>query len=99
MILAYPIDLSGKSSATLTFSWFIESNWDSGEYIALDVYDGTWHEVEILRGNVDQENVWHNVNVDLSGYMVDNFSIHFRAKVSRSSEDGHVDNVKITRYL
>jgi len=99
LALASSIDLSGKSSATLTYSWFIERNWDSGEYIALDVYDGSWHEVAKLRGNVDQENVWHNVNVDLSDYLVDNFKIRFRAKVDRSSEDGHVDNVKIISYL
>ena len=93
-----PIDLSGKSTATLTYSWFIERNWDKGEYIALDVYDGSWHEVKKLKGNEDPENTWHHETIDLSSYMASNFKIRFRAKVSRSSEDGHVDNVKIVSY-
>lgn len=95
LTMADAIDLSGKTSATLTFSWFIESSWDSGEYIALDVFDGTWYEVKRLRGNVDPENVWHHETIDLSSYMVSGFKIRFRAKVSRSNEDGNVDNVKI----
>ena len=99
LTLKNSIDLSGKSSATLTYSWFIERSWDSGEYIALDVYDGSWQQVAILRGNVDQENVWHHETIDLSSYMSSNFKLRFRAKVSRSNEDGHVDNVKIISYL
>ncbi len=90
-----PIDLSGKEDATLTFSWFIESRWDDGEYIACDVYDGSWHEIRVIRGNVDTENVWHHESVNLSAYMVSNFKIRFRAKVSSSREDGNVDDVKI----
>ena len=95
LTMANAIDLSGKASATLTFSWFIERAWDSGEYIALDIYDGRWHEVKRLRGNVDQENVWHHETIDLTPYIVNNFQIRFRAKVSSSREDGNVDNVTI----
>lgn len=90
------IDLSGITSATLTYSWFIESNWDSGEYIALDMYNGiSWTEVKRLRGNVDTENIWHHETIDLSDYLVNGFKIRFRAKVSDSTEDGNIDNVKI----
>ena len=99
LTMADSIDLSGKSTATLTYSWFIERNWDKGEYIALEVYDGSWHEVKKLKGNEDPENTWHHETIDLSSYMASNFKIRFRAKVSRSSEDGHVDNVKIISYL
>ncbi len=35
--LTAPIDLSGYSSAELTFDWLIESGFDSGEYLSLDV--------------------------------------------------------------
>ena len=95
LTMASSIDLSGKSSATLTYSWYIERGWDTGEYIALDVYDGSWQQVAILRGNVDPEGVWHHETIDLTSYMNSDFKIRFRAKVSRSNEDGHVDNVKI----
>ncbi|MFC1715382.1 S8 family serine peptidase [Candidatus Poribacteria bacterium] len=96
LTMANPIDLFGKASATLTFSWFIESGWDGGEYIALDFYDGSWHEFKALRGNVDTEHVWHDETIDLGGYLVSNFKIRFRATVSSSKEDGFVDNVRIT---
>ncbi|MFC1716754.1 tandem-95 repeat protein [Candidatus Poribacteria bacterium] len=98
LTMANPINLAGKSDPTLTFSWFIESRWDSGEYIALDVSDDggvSWHEIGVLRGNVNTEGVWHHESVNLSAYMVSNFKIRFRAKVSKSNEDGNVDNVRI----
>jgi hypothetical protein len=90
------IDLSGKASAMLTFSWYIEDSWDRGDYLAFDIYDGTWHEVKRLSGNEDQENVWYHETIDLTPYMVSSFKIRFRATVSNSVEDGNVDNVKIT---
>ncbi|MCP4782851.1 MAG: tandem-95 repeat protein, partial [Fuerstiella sp.] len=95
--LANPIDLTTYQSAELTFSWYIESGFDSGEYIALDLFDGTnWNEADSLNGNVDQENVWHNETITIDGsYLVDDFQLRFRSKVSRSSEDGFVDNVQI----
>ena len=99
LTLAHAIDLSGKSSATLNYSWFIERTWNTGEYIALDVYDGTWHEVSRLRGNVDQENAWNYKTIDLTPYMTNNFKIRFRAKVSHSIDDGNIDNVKIVSVL
>ena len=99
LTMSNAIDLSGKSGATLTFSWFIESSWDRGEYIALDVFNGaTWTQITSLRGNVDTENVWHHETIDLTGYINSNFKIRFRARVSSSSEDGNVDNVKIISY-
>ena len=99
--MANPLDLTGYGSAELTFSWYIESSFDSGEYIALDLYDGSsWNEVASLQGNVDQENVWHNETITIDGnYLVADFLARFRAKVSSSREDGFVDNVKIEGTL
>ncbi len=97
-----PIDLSGKTSATLTFSWFIESNWDSGEYICLDIFaNGAWDNgvpgsARCLDGDVDAQNVWHNENINLASYLTNDFKIRFRATVSSSREDGNVDNVVVS---
>ncbi|MHA1971479.1 MAG: hypothetical protein ACTSW1_00720 [Candidatus Hodarchaeales archaeon] len=38
-----PIDLSGQTDVTLKFAWGVHGI-DSGEYLSLDIYDGTWHE-------------------------------------------------------
>ncbi len=99
LTLANPLDLSGYSTAELTFSWYIESSWDTGEYIAVDVYNGSWQEVDRLQGNVDVENTWHHETISLDNYLTAGTQIRFRASVSDSTEDGNVDNVKIVGTL
>ena len=90
------INLSGTSQATLTFSWLIESGLDTGEYLALDLWNGTtWVEAAKLRGNVDPENVWHDEVIDLSDYLIGDFKLRFRGKMSLSREDANVDVVRI----
>ena len=96
LTLANAINLAEKTSATLTFDWLIERGLDSGEYLCLDLYDGEWHEYDCLDGNVDPENVWHRGAIDLSSYLVSDFNVRFRAKMSNSLEDANVDNVIIT---
>jgi subtilisin family serine protease len=102
------IDLAGKSSALLTFSWFIEGNWDNGEYICLDMYYNlAWHNgVPGTKDCIDgtsntslgpEENQWFHESVDLTPYTAYNdFKIRFRSRVSSYLEDGDVDNVMIT---
>jgi hypothetical protein len=93
------IDLQSRTSATITFSWFIESWLDSGEYISFLVSTNggsTWTERARLRGNVDQENVWHARSITLTG--INNLRLRFRGKMSRSDEDANVDNVRVIAY-
>ncbi len=93
------INLQGKTNAKVTFSWYIESGLDSGEYIAFDVStDGgsTWVEKARLRGNVDQENTWHHATVNLT--VINSLRLRFRGSMSLSSEDANVDNVKVVAY-
>ena len=35
--MASAVDLSSYDSAELTFDWYIESGFDSGEYLSMDV--------------------------------------------------------------
>jgi len=95
--IAAPIDLTPYASAQLSFDWLIESGLDSGEYLALDLFNGTsWQEVARLSGNVDAENTWHNEVLTIDGqYLVSNFQLRFRAKMSGSDEDANVDNVQL----
>lgn len=66
LTLANSIDLSDYSSAALTFDWLIESGFDGGEYLSLDVSSnggGSWqNDVRRLNGNVEAENTWHSAS-------------------------------------
>jgi hypothetical protein len=99
LTLSTPVDISGFASAQLTFDWLIESGFDSGEYLSLDVSTNggaSWtQDVRQLRGNVDAENTWHNETVDLTAFSTTNLLIRFRSTVSGSSEDADIDNVRI----
>ena len=100
LTVANPIDMSGYGSAELTFDWYIESGFDSGEYVKLDFWNGSsWIEIRSLGGNVDQENTWHTETVHLENepsgdYLRSDFQFRFRANVSSSTEDANVDNVQ-----
>ena len=92
------IDLQGWANATINFCWFIESGLDTGEYLAFDVSadGGDWVEMAVLAGNIDPENMWYNVNINLDVANIGNLRIRFRGTMSRSREDAYVDMVKVT---
>ena len=95
-LISVPVDLQGRHDATITFSWFIEIGLDAGEYIAFDISTdngATWIEKARLRGNVDTENTWHEVSVDLTG--INALQLRFRGKMSAADEDANVDAVKV----
>ena len=97
LTIANPVNLTPYGSAELTFDWLIESGLDAGEYLALDLFDGSsWNEAARLSGNVDPENTWHSETVAINGgYLTDNFQFRFRAKMSKSDEAANVDNVQL----
>ena len=97
LTVANPIDLTPYGSAELTFDWYIESTLDAGEYLAVDLFNGTtWTEVARLSGDVDAEDVWHQPYVQIPAeYLVSNFQFRFRAKMSGSDEDANLDNVQL----
>jgi hypothetical protein len=98
LTMANTLNLTPYSSAELTFDWYIESGLDSGEYLAIDLYDGsTWTDVARLSGNVDPEDTWHAETIAIDGaYLVSNFQFQFRANMDKSNEDANVDNVRLT---
>ncbi|MHC4215457.1 MAG: hypothetical protein ACYSWP_19005, partial [Planctomycetota bacterium] len=96
-LVSAAIDVSGKTDATVTFAWFIESQLDSGEYLRFDVDTGSgWVQMASLDGNVDPENVWHNESIPVDVSAASTMSIRFRAKVSGGNEDAYVDVVEVT---
>lgn len=98
-LISRDIDLQGKTNATISFWWYIESGLDTGEYLAFDVStDGgsIWTERASLNGNVDAENQWHNVSIGVDA--INNLRIRFRGTMSRSREDAYVDVVKVIAW-
>lgn len=94
------VNLAGLESAQLTFDWLIESGFDAGEYVSLDISTNggaSWtQDVRRLSGNVSAENVWHSEVVDLTPYISADLKFRFRSSVSASDEDANVDNVRVT---
>ena len=54
---------------------------------------GSWLEQARLRGNVDPEDVWYSVNIQVPA--VSSVRLRFRGYMSSSNEDADVDNVVV----
>ena len=95
-LISVPIDLQGRTEATITFNWLIEKRLNRRDYLAFDVSTNggsSWTERARLRGNVDAEDTWHPVQVDLSG--LSSLKIRFRATISSARKDANVDEVRV----
>ncbi len=98
-LMSIPIDLKGRTNATITYSWYIESSLDPGEYIAFDVSTDngvSWTEMKRLSGNIDIEDQWHPVTIDLTN--ISNLKLRFRGKMSAYNEDADVDMVRVLAH-
>ncbi len=98
-LISTAINLAGRDNATVEFFWLIRSYVDAGEYIAFDVSTDngqTWTERARLRGDVDAEDVWHNLRVDVTG--ISQLRLRFRGSMNFGSEDAHVDDVRVTAW-
>ncbi|MDD5093382.1 MAG: hypothetical protein PHV74_03245 [Dehalococcoidia bacterium] len=90
---------SGWVPYTLSFSWFIENGLDAGEYLALDIWNGTaWDPIDQLDGDAtpSEENQWFDEVIDITPYTVSDFRIRFRGRMTGQNEDAFVDSVSIT---
>jgi subtilisin family serine protease len=95
-----PLNLRQRTAATISFDWFIESSLDAGEYLAFDITtDGgaTWTEMARLRADIDAENVWHPVTLEVAA-PESTLQLRFRATMDRSDEDANVDSVRVTAH-
>jgi len=98
-LISVPVLLGGRTNAEISFSWFIESGLDAGEYLAFDVSTdngASWIEKARLRGNADPENVWRDAAVNLTG--IAGLKLRFRGRMSIASEDADVDNVRVKAW-
>lgn len=95
--LGSTIDLSGYTSATLEFLRYIDSNLDTGEYLRVDVWNGSsWVQAFNWTSPNGDDSQWRSEQLNLTPYLVDDFRVRFRVQASETNEHVYVDDVRIT---
>ena len=92
-------DLSGHAYPEfLQFYRYVDDSLDNGEYLSLEVYNGTaWTELDRWTPeDSDNDNAWHLEEYSLAGYTdVTDFGIRFTAVMSSLDEAVAIDDIKI----
>jgi len=95
------IDMRGKNSVNITFSWWIASSLVEGEYLCFDINNGTYiNDVACLNATVDPKDTWVNESINLvPAYgTVSNLTFRFRAKAGNVADEVYVDAVNVSDY-
>ena len=92
-------DLSGHAYPEfLQFYRYVDDSLDAGEYLSLEVYDGTaWTELDRWTPeDSDNDNTWHLEEYSLVAYTeVTDFGVRFTTVMSSPNEMVGIDDVKI----
>ncbi|MCP4600818.1 MAG: hypothetical protein GY847_09850 [Proteobacteria bacterium] len=91
------VDLTQFSQATLNFLRFVDSSLDSGEYLRVQLWNGSsWVTEYDFTNGAGDTNRWESESFDLASYMnVSDFSVRLVTKSSRSDEHVHIDDFEI----
>ena len=95
LTLAQTIDLSFYESATLSFWRYVDASLDSGEYLRVEISDGSaWTMIfEWTHGSGDDDQ-WHLETYDIPAtHLVAGFSLRFFSRSTSSREDNEIDDV------
>lgn len=91
------INTSAYTTATLTFDRYVDNGLDSGEFLRVDVWNGsTWKQVKKWTHGSGDNDQWTHITVDLTSHKNSALKVRFVAKMSASTEEVEIDNVKIT---
>jgi hypothetical protein len=95
--LATPIDLRPYSSATMTFWRYVDNDIDTGEYLKVELYNGsTWNTVFNWTNGAGDDDTWRQETVNLGSYLgASNFNVRFVTAQSYYTEDVQIDDVVI----
>ncbi len=98
--LVNPIDLMGAASTTLSFWRNLLSTIDNGEYLKVEVYDGSaWRQVAYWTNGAGDDGSWHYETINIQPYVNSNLDVRFIAKANTVGEVIQVDEVLIDTYL
>ncbi|HUU47684.1 MAG TPA: HYR domain-containing protein, partial [Nitrosopumilaceae archaeon] len=91
------VDLSSSSSATLSFWRYVDTDLDTGEYLKVELYDGSqWNTIFNWTNQSGDDDVWHQESVNLDSYLsTSDFNLRFVTHESHQKEIVEVDDVLI----
>src|SRR3989344_8109038 len=91
------IDMSAYSSASLSFKRYVDNALDSGEFLRVDIFDGsTWRQVAYWTNGAGDDDTWRTETIDLTPYRSANFKVRFVSKENSTTEEVEVDDVVVT---
>jgi YD repeat-containing protein len=87
------INLTGASSAQLTFWRFTGVALESNEYLKIQLFNGTqWIEVASWGPS---GNTWHSEALNITSYIGPNFKVRLMAKMDSNGEYVEIDDIKV----
>ena len=91
------LDLGSYSGATLSFWRYVDKDLDNGEYLKVELYDGSqWNTIYNWTNNAGDDDTWHQETVNLDSYLgVSNFNLRFVTHESHQKEIVEVDDIEI----
>ena len=95
LTLAQTIDLAFYESATLSFWRYVDASLDSGEYLRVEISDGSaWTTIFEWTHRSGDDDQWHLESYDIPvTHLVAGFSLRFVSRSSSSREDNEIDDV------
>lgn len=96
LTMTNPVDLSGKSSATVKFWRLVDNDIDTNEYLKIDAYNGTWNQIFYWTEGSGDDELWHYETWNVpSHYFTSNFKLRFVTKSSTTAEEVEVDELRV----
>lgn len=93
------INLTGYQNAVLSFWRFVDRSLDAGEYLRVEVYNGTvWTTLATWTDGQGDDNTWQFVSYDVTPYLNANFRIRFVTQESSSLEEVEIDDVLVQGF-
>lgn len=91
------IDTTGYATTTLTFKRYVDTAIDYNEFLRVDVWNGSaWKQVKRWTNGSGDNDRWQTITVNITGYKNSAFKVRFVAKMSDTSEEVEIEDVKIT---
>ncbi|PIN99612.1 hypothetical protein COT72_05680, partial [archaeon CG10_big_fil_rev_8_21_14_0_10_43_11] len=90
-------DLQNHTHLELDVWRWIENTFDTGEYVRVEIYNGSWSILDSWDGDIDDDNTWHNEFFNLTGQntSIPDFGLRFVGHMSLNNEDAEIDNVTL----